>query len=67
MSFGIIIRGKNQPSKSKHFRPHYNTSMGKYYSTKDDFHKDLKDKGMEMYDERTVKKPETKKYTPSGS
>ena len=53
----III--KKQASHSM-FRPHMNTSLGKYYHTKDDYLSDLKRMKLEPY--RDVEKPKSKPY-----
>lgn len=46
MSFGIIIRGKHEPSRSNHFRAHYNHAIGKMIHTKDDYLRELKENGL---------------------
>lgn len=46
MSFGIIIRGKNQPSKSQRFHAHYSQALGKMVHTKDDYLREVKKAGL---------------------
>ena len=47
------------------FRPHYNSSMGKKYYTKDDYMSDLKKHGLEPYNPKDVKPYKRKEYKPS--
>jgi hypothetical protein len=42
------------------FRPHYNSSLGKFYNTKDDYLGDLKKMKLEPY--REIQKDAPKKY-----
>lgn len=60
MSFGIIIK-----NGTKHFAPHFNRTMGKYYGDKHEYLSDMKKQGMEPYNPENVKKREKKSYTPS--
>lgn len=50
---------------SKHFSPHYNSTLGKYYGDKREYLSDLKKRGLEPYDPKSVKKREVRKYKPS--
>ena len=65
MSFGIIIRGKNQPTQSKRFKPHYSRSFGKYVHTKKDYLNTMKEMNLVPYEESNVKKKKQEKYEPS--
>jgi len=56
-----IIVKKN--SESKRFKPHYNSSMGKYYHTKNDYLGDMKKHDLEPF--REVKRDAPKPYKPS--
>lgn len=46
------------------FKPHYNTSMMKYYETKDSYLSDIKKHGLEPYRGETSR-PGPKPYVPS--
>ena len=50
---------------TKHFTPHYNRTMGRYYGDKHEYLSDLKSKGFEPYNPDNVKTREVKKYKPS--
>ena len=50
---------------TKHFTPHYNRTMGRYYGDKHEYLSDLKAKGFEPYNPDNVKTREVKKYKPS--
>lgn len=70
MSFGIIIKGKNQPSSSKRFKPHYSVvfptkkkAVGQMIWTKEDYLKKIKENNLVPY-EKPKPKPE-KKYKAS--
>ena len=51
-------------TESPKFKPHYNSSMGKYYHTKDDYHGDIKKHGLEPY-KGDIQKDTRKAYIPS--
>lgn len=63
MTFGIIISGKNQATKSRRFQPHYNHAFGEYVQTKEDYLSKMKKGNYVPYQE--APKQEKKKYTPS--
>ena len=62
MSFGIIIRGKNQPSQSKRFRPHVNVATGKYHHTKEDYLAEVKRQNLVPYNPEDYKGRKEKEY-----
>lgn len=68
MSFNIIIRSGNSPR----FKPHFNRELvdkanphGQMIHTKEDYLKEMKKRGLEPYRPDEVKRPASKKYTPS--
>lgn len=70
MTFGIIIRGKNQPSQNRSFRPHFNRSIvdkqnpnGTYIGSRKEYEQKLKEHNLVPYDP-SIKHKE-KKYKPS--
>jgi hypothetical protein len=72
MAFGIIIRGKNQPSENRRFRPHFNRSIcdaknpnGTYIGSYEQYKKELKDKNLVPYDKNDYKDKKEKEYKPS--
>ena len=52
-------------TESARFKPHMNTTMGRYYHTKEDYLKDLKAKGLEPFQPGAAKEPAKRPYTPS--
>jgi hypothetical protein len=71
MSFGIIIKGKNQPERSRRFKPHYNRSIvskanpnGTYIHTKDQYREECKKNNLVPYDPKNAT-AEDKSYKPS--
>lgn len=56
MSFGIIIK------ESKNFSPHYNRATSRKYYTAREYYADIKQRGLEPYNESKVKKFVPKKY-----
>ena len=59
----IIIKGKNQPSENKQFKPHYNNAMGKYIGSKEEYKQTMKDMNLVPYEKPKPK--EEPKYKPS--
>jgi len=57
MAFGIIIKGKES---RKGFFPHYNSAMGKYIHTKEDYRNEMKKGGYVPYDPKV--EPKKKPY-----
>ncbi len=47
---------------SERFKPHFNTTTGKRYHTKDEYVKDLKASGLEPYREGSAKPPAHQPY-----
>lgn len=50
---------------TKHFQPHFNRTMGKYYGDKTEYLSDMKKRGLEPYNPNNVQKRERKEYKPS--
>lgn len=50
---------------TKHFTPHFNRTLNKYYGDKGEYLSDMKKQGMEPYNPENVKKREHKSYKPS--
>lgn len=52
-------------SKSERFKPHYNSAIGRYFYTKDDYLTAVKDLGLEPSKNLKVKEIKSKPYKPS--
>ena len=72
MSFGIIIRGKNQPERNQRFKPHFNRSIvsksnpnGTYIHDKKQYSSELKKNDLVPYDKSNHEGHRDKKYKPS--
>lgn len=59
----III---NKQAKHQMFKPHMNTSLGKYYHTKEDYLRDLKKMKLEPYKAVDPRKPTPYKMSAEG-
>jgi hypothetical protein len=53
MSVSIIVR---KHSTSRRFHPHYNSALGKYIHTKEDYLREMKSGGFEPYDPNVKEK-----------
>lgn len=62
MAVTILVR---KYTASPRFKSHYNTTMDRYYHTRDDYLGDLKSKGLQPYDPNAVKEPVRTPHKPS--
>lgn len=72
MTFGIIIRGKHGPEKSRRFKPHFNRAIvdkanphGTMIYTEKQYKEELKKKNLVPYNPADYKDKKEKEYTPS--